>query len=67
VSASPVSAAGRIYFLDDKGVTTVIEASPKFKVLAKNSLGGRVQSSLAIANGRIFLRTDRELYCIGPG
>lgn len=65
VSASPVSAAGRIYFLDDKGDTTVIEASPKFRVLAKNSLGGRVQSSLAIANGRLYLRTENQLYCIG--
>jgi len=65
VSASPVSAAGRIYFLDDKGDTTVVEAGPKFKVLAKNPLGERGQSSLAIANGRIYLRGEKHLYCIG--
>ena len=35
-SATPVAAEGRIYFLGDNGETTVIEAGPEFKVLAKN-------------------------------
>lgn len=66
-SASPVSAEGRIYLLDNKGETTVIEAGPKFKVLAKNPLDGQVQSSIAISGGRLFLRTDKNLYCVGSG
>jgi outer membrane protein assembly factor BamB len=66
-SASPVSAEGRIYLLDNKGETTVIEAGPKFKVLAKNPLDGQVQSSIAISGGRLYLRTDKNLYCIGSG
>ncbi len=63
-SASPVSAGGRLYFLDNKGETTVIEAGPVFKVLAKNKLDGNVQASMAIANGCLFLRTDQHLYCV---
>lgn len=63
-SASPVSAAGRLYFLGDNGETTVIEARPEFKVIAKNSLGENAQASPAISQGRIFLRTANSLFCV---
>ena len=64
-SASPVAAAGRIYFVGDNGETTVIEAGPGFKVLSKNPLGERVQASMAIASGHLFIRTEKNLFCIG--
>ena len=64
-SASPVSATGRVYFLDDNGETIVIDAGPEFKVLAKNPLGEKVQASPAISQGRILLRTANNLYCLG--
>ena len=64
-SASPVLADGRLYLLSDEGVTTVIEAGPEFKVLARNSLGEKAQASMAISGGRIFIRTAGNLFCIG--
>ncbi len=64
-SASPVSAEGRIYFLSDDGLTTVIEAGPELKVLAKNPLEEKVQASIAISGGRLFIRTEKNLFCIG--
>ena len=64
-SASPVSAAGRIYFLGDNGETAVIEAGPEFKVLARNPLGEKAQASIAISQGRLFIRTEKNLFCIG--
>jgi outer membrane protein assembly factor BamB len=64
-SASPVAAEGRIYFVGDNGETTIIEASPTFKVLAKNPLDEPVQASPAIARGQLFIRTQQRLYCIG--
>jgi outer membrane protein assembly factor BamB len=64
-SASPVTAAGRIYLLSDEGVTTVIAAEPEFKVLAKNPLGEKVQASIAISQERLFIRTEKNLFCIG--
>jgi outer membrane protein assembly factor BamB len=63
-AASPVAAAGRVYFIGDNGDTTVIEAGPVFKILAKNPLNEKLQSSPAIAMGQIFIRTDQHLYCI---
>jgi outer membrane protein assembly factor BamB len=64
-SASPVAAEGRIYFVGDNGETTVIEAGPEFKTLAKNPLEENVQASPAISHGRIFIRTERHLFAIG--
>ncbi len=62
--ASPVYAEGRIYFLSEAGETTVIEPASAFKVLAKNPLEGKCQASLAVSGGRLFIRTDKRLYCV---
>ncbi len=63
-SATPVAAEGRIYFLGDNGETTVIEAGAEFKVQAKNPLGEKVQASMAVAQGQLFIRTEKNLFCI---
>lgn len=64
-SASPIAADGRLYFLSDEGVTTVLRAGPKFEVLATNPIGEKLQASMAAANGRILIRTTSHLWCIG--
>jgi outer membrane protein assembly factor BamB len=64
-SASPVAAAGRIYFINDEGLTTVIAAGPEYKELASNPLGEKTQASMAISNGQVFVRTEKHLWCIG--
>jgi hypothetical protein len=63
-SASPVAADGRIYFLAEEGVTTVIAAGKEFRRLAQNPLDGTTLASMAIASGSIFIRSDRSLYRI---
>lgn len=63
-SASSVYAAGKVYVLNDQGNTTVVHAKPEFEVLARNELGRRAFGSPAIANGRLFIRTAEELWCI---
>jgi hypothetical protein len=43
----------------------VLRASPSFERLAINSLGGEpMNASLAVADGAIFVRTDRHLWCV---
>jgi len=64
-SASPIYAAGRVYFLADDGTTTVIEAQSEFHQAAKNPLTGPIQASMAVSQGKLFIRTGQELYCIG--
>ena len=63
-SASPVYADGKIYFLSEAGETTVIEAGPQFKILAKNPLGEKCQASMAVSGKRLFIRSDKNLFCI---
>lgn len=64
-SASPVAADGRLYLLADDGQTTVLDAGPEFKILARNPLGEPAQASIAIAQGRLFIRTESHLRSIG--
>jgi outer membrane protein assembly factor BamB len=64
-TGSPVLADGKIYISDEDGVTSVIQAGPKFAILAENDLGEYTLSSPAISEGQIFLRTDKALYAVG--
>jgi outer membrane protein assembly factor BamB len=61
-SASPVFADGRIYFLAEQGVTTVIAPGREFRRLAANSLDGGLLASMAVSGGSLYLRTDSHLY-----
>jgi outer membrane protein assembly factor BamB len=64
-SASPVSAGGHLYFLDDDGVTCVVQPTNKFKVVSRNALDEECYASPAVAHGHIYIRTLHHLYCIG--
>ena len=64
-SASPVYADGRIYFLSEEGVATVIAPGTTFQKLAVNELDGATLASMAVAHGSIFIRSLTHLYRIG--
>src|SRR5262249_20779928 len=57
-------ADGRLYVTGLEGVTFVLAAGPRFKVLAKNDLGEPTYAALAVSDGGLFLRTYKHLYCI---
>jgi outer membrane protein assembly factor BamB len=68
-TASPIAAAGLVYFLNEAGETTVVAPGPKLKVVAQNPLDktgdALFRASPAAADGQIFLRSHSHLYCIG--
>ena len=64
-SASPISDGRLIWFLSDDNKTTVIKAASEFEVVATNDLDGKLQASMAVSNGNLFIRTSDSLYCIG--
>jgi len=64
-SASPVFADGRIYFLSEEGLATVIAPGHQFRELATNSLSGDTLASIAVSSGSIFIRSASHLYRIG--
>jgi outer membrane protein assembly factor BamB len=63
--ASPVVFDGRIMITNQEGESFLIAAGPKHELLKTNSIGEPVYASPAISGGRIFIRGDRHLFCIG--
>ena len=61
---SPIQVGEHIYFVNQDGKATIIEAGREFKVAATNQLEGMFLASPAVANGALFLRSDKHLYCI---
>ncbi len=59
-------AGDRLYVANRNADVFVLRASPKFECLATNSIGGEpMNASLAISDGNIFVRTDKQLWCVG--
>ncbi len=67
VYASPLLADGKLYYVARDGRTIVLAAQPKFEQLATNNLrdGSTFNSGFSAADGRLYVRNDRYLYCIG--
>jgi outer membrane protein assembly factor BamB len=65
VYSSPVGAAGRVYVTSRDGVTQVISHGKEMpRVLAVNRLDDGFNASAAIVGRELFLRGERNLYCI---
>jgi len=64
--SSLVLSGDRLYLVTQASDTVVLRAGPKFEQLAVNSLDdGLSNSSLAVSNGELFIRTHKSLWCIG--
>lgn len=64
-SWSSLTIAGdRIYAVNRSGDTFVLRASRTFEVLAVNTVAEPTNSSLAMSDGELFLRTWKGLWCI---
>lgn len=63
--SSSVLANGLVYMPNDEGVITVIKPGTQFEMVAQNSIGERMNASPAISNGKIYLRGDAHIFCIG--
>ena len=64
-AATPWVNDGKVFLLDDSGITFVIELGPEFKLLSPNRLDDEIfWSSTAISDGQLLLRGQQHLYCI---
>ncbi len=64
VYASLVGAADRVYIVDRNGTTVVIKRGAKFELLARNRLDDSFSASPAVVGQELYLRGERNLYCI---
>ncbi len=64
--ASPIVADGKIYAMERGGVMQIMDATAdEFKLLASPNLGEGSSATPAFVGKRIYIRGDRNLYCIG--
>jgi outer membrane protein assembly factor BamB len=64
-TASPVAVDGKILITSEDGETFVIKAGPQYEILRTNSISESVYASLALSQGKILIRGEKNLYCIG--
>lgn len=65
--SSPVWAAGRIYLFDRKGKGYVFKAGRKLEPIAENTLPAGAFATPVILDGKIYIRTMTDIYCLGTG
>ena len=65
--ASTLAGDGKLYVVTRHGGTYVLAAKPEFELLAHNKLEdpSTFNASPIVAYGKLFLRSDKYLYCIG--
>jgi outer membrane protein assembly factor BamB len=63
--SSPVYAEGKLFMMDNDGVMRIYEFEKEMKVIAENALGEPAGTTPAFADGRIYIRGEEHLYCIG--
>jgi outer membrane protein assembly factor BamB len=69
ICASPVAIRGKLLFVVEDGETLVLEPGRKLKIVGRNRLhdDSEFRGSPAVVDGRLFLRSQTHLYCIGEG
>jgi len=63
--ASPMLVEGRIYILDKKGVMHIFKPGQSYNSISEPTLGEGSVCTPAFADGKIFIRGDKHLFCIG--
>lgn len=63
--ASPIAADGKIYAASETGAVIVFRAGDKLDVLARNELGESILATPAIADHKLYVRTDKHLWAFG--
>ncbi len=64
-AASPVYAAGKIYFFDIEGKGYVLKPGDEYTELAVNKLDAGCMASPAVVEGALIVRTKQAVYRIG--
>jgi outer membrane protein assembly factor BamB len=55
----------KIYIASEEGVVVVLDGGAELKVLARNRLEGQSLTTPAIVDGKIYVRTENQLYAFG--
>ena len=61
--ASPVAGDGKVYFASEPGLVSVLASQPEWKLLSSHDFHEKIYATPTFAPGRLYLRTERALYC----
>jgi outer membrane protein assembly factor BamB len=62
---SPVATADGLLYFASSGKTHIVRAGEKFELIATNDLGDANPASAAVSAGRIYLKGEKFLWCVG--
>lgn len=65
-SGSPVRVGNAVYCASADGEVVVLAASKEYELLGRSQLGEGTRATPAVANGRLYFRTESQLLAIGP-
>jgi len=63
--SSPILVEGKIYLIDMAGIMHIFSASEDFVSLGDNPIGEDCMTTPAMADGKIYIRGNKQLFCIG--
>ncbi len=63
--SSPILVDGKIYLMDREGMMHIFKAEKEYVKVATSALGEKSDASPAFADGKIYIRGEKNLYCIG--
>lgn len=63
--SSPMVAEGKLYMMDNDGVMHIYDFAKEKNMISENKLGETYGTSPAFGDGRIYIRGEENLYCIG--
>jgi outer membrane protein assembly factor BamB len=66
VTSSPVELGGNIFVVSETGQTVIFAATRTAEVLGRFQLDDEFLASPAVGQGRLLLRGQKYLWCIGP-
>ena len=61
--ASPVAGDGKLFALSEEGKLTILKAGGAWEILSVNDLGEAAHATPALADGKLYVRTHKTLYC----
>jgi outer membrane protein assembly factor BamB len=62
--ATPWASDGRIFCLDDRGITHVVQAGRAFRIVGQNRLDDEFYASCALTEDAVVFRGVSSLYCV---
>jgi outer membrane protein assembly factor BamB len=61
--ASPVAGDGKVFFASEQGVVSVLANQTDWKIISSHDFHEKIYASPVIDGDRIYIRTEKALYC----